>query len=132
MPLLVPSACATAPVTSALVAKASALWRDRVPVALVPGLAVKPAQLGEHQGRRSPRPVWLPQQSVEWVAVQVFTVWGCSPKIWSGSDIFVFRFLHRIVGGVFNYGASAFMPVPGYGVGRHGQSQGTGSIRTRH
>jgi hypothetical protein len=51
----------------------------------VPGLAVKPAQLGEHQGRRSPRPVWLLPQSVEWVAVQVFTVWGgCPPKIWSG------------------------------------------------
>jgi hypothetical protein len=78
-----------------------------VPVALVRGLAVKPAQLGEHQGRQSPRPVWLPQQSVEWVAVQVFTVWGCPPKICSGSATFGFRFIHRKLGGGFKQTVSA-------------------------
>ena len=79
-----------------------------MPVALVPGLAVKPAQLGEHQGRQSPPPVWLLQSSAVLVAIPVFTVWGCPPKTRYGSATLEFRFLHRIIGGIFNYGASAY------------------------
>jgi len=39
-------------------AKASVLLGGCVPVALVPGLAAKPAESVERQGRQSLRPVW--------------------------------------------------------------------------
>jgi hypothetical protein len=62
------------------------------------------------------------------VAIPVFTVWGRPPKTGSGSATFGFRFLHRIVGGVFNYGASAYAGAglrsgPSWSVPGNGQCQ---------
>jgi hypothetical protein len=49
----------------------------------------------------------LLQPSAVLAATLVFTVWGCPPKIWSGSDTFVFRFIHRKLGGGFKQTVSA-------------------------
>lgn len=37
----------------------------------------------------------------------MLTLWGRSPKIGCGPVTLKFRFIHRIIGGVFNKGASA-------------------------
>ncbi|ERS86480.1 hypothetical protein Q667_16295 [Marinobacter sp. C1S70] len=39
--------------------KGFGLWGDLGGLALVPGLADKPAESGEHQGRLNPRLIWL-------------------------------------------------------------------------
>jgi hypothetical protein len=55
-----PFRCATrAPLNNGVNGKGFGLWGDLGGLALVPGLADKPAESGEHQGRLNPRLIWL-------------------------------------------------------------------------
>ena len=64
-------------------------------------------QLCEHQGRQSPRLIWLRHSATELVVTSVFAVWGCPPTIYSGSGTFEYRFIHRWFGGGFKQTVSA-------------------------
>jgi hypothetical protein len=79
-------------------------------MALVPSLAAKPVESGEHQGRQSPRLIWLRHSATELVVTPVFAVWGRPPTIHSGSGTFEFRFIHRKVDGGFKVSALKSAP----------------------
>jgi len=96
-----------APLCAGVNGKGFGLLGGSVPLALVPGLVAKSAEFGEHQGRQSPRLIWLHHSATELVVDSVFAVLGRPPTIYSGSDTFEYRFIHRWLGGGFKQTVSA-------------------------